>query len=153
MTVRIHTKNISDKATFHQEFEKAMSFPHWYGMNMDAWIDCMSSLGDPKAGLAKVQLEKNENLIIEVLNLDDRSHASHLVRPSPSDDQWQTGGGVLGNEELRTLRQRHVLEDVGGIDALLGRRLKDAGGDKALGCGVLQLGNGRLDAGLEILQC
>lgn len=52
--VEIETRHISDWETFHTVFAEIFGFPGFYGRNMDAWIDCMSSLDDPKAGLSVV---------------------------------------------------------------------------------------------------
>ena len=52
--VRINTALITDWDLFHEVFSKAFGFPDFYGRNMDAWIDCMSSLDDPDAGMTTV---------------------------------------------------------------------------------------------------
>ncbi len=43
-TVKIPTRRIVDWASFHDVFFEKMKFPHYYGRNMDAWIDCMGDL-------------------------------------------------------------------------------------------------------------
>ncbi|MDQ3798875.1 MAG: barstar family protein [Acidobacteriota bacterium] len=40
---RLETKRITDWASFHLVCEEAFGFPAYYGRNMNAWIDCMSS--------------------------------------------------------------------------------------------------------------
>lgn len=49
--VRIDTRRIQDWASFHAVFAETFGFPAFYGRNLDAWIDCMSSLDDPAAGM------------------------------------------------------------------------------------------------------
>jgi hypothetical protein len=51
MLVRIDATSIRDWNSFHAVFKQAMGFPDFYGANMDAWIDCMSYLDDPAAGM------------------------------------------------------------------------------------------------------
>ncbi len=64
-TVRIDGSLISDGESFHTAFKEALGFPDFYGMNMDAWIDCMSSLDCPGPGLSRLTIEKGGRLVIE----------------------------------------------------------------------------------------
>ena len=64
-TVRIDGGGITDRESFHRAFKEALGFPDFYGMNMDAWIDCMSSLDCPESGLSEVTIEDGERLLIE----------------------------------------------------------------------------------------
>lgn len=66
--VRIDTQNIKDKQGFHKEFKNVMGFPDFYGMNMDAWIDCMS---DINGGMTKPILNTNEPICIELTETED----------------------------------------------------------------------------------
>jgi len=45
-THRINGIELSDWNSFHEVFSKEFEFPDYYGNNMDAWIDCMSDLGE-----------------------------------------------------------------------------------------------------------
>lgn len=67
MEVRIDARRILDKGTFHSVFAEAFGFPNFYGRNMDAWIDCMTSLDDPDAALSTVQVSPGEvvSLVME----------------------------------------------------------------------------------------
>lgn len=64
----INADHIKDEKTFHSEFKKIMGFPDFYGMNMDAWIDCMS---DIEGGMLKPELNTEEPLCIELLHTED----------------------------------------------------------------------------------
>jgi RNAse (barnase) inhibitor barstar len=66
-TIVLDASKITDKASFHKEFKKVMGFPDFYGMNMDAWIDCMS---DIKGGMVSPELNTNEPLCIELLHTE-----------------------------------------------------------------------------------
>lgn len=59
---------ISDWESFHTVFEKVLGFPAYYGRNMDAWIDCMTYVDDPDAGMVGAPVERGELL---TLRLDD----------------------------------------------------------------------------------
>lgn len=64
-TVRLETESISDWQSFHETCREVFGFPDFYGMNMDAWIDCMSYL-DEDAGMTRFNLSEGEKLHIEV---------------------------------------------------------------------------------------
>jgi len=49
--ILIEGKRISDWNSFHDTFADTLGFPSFYGRNMDAWIDCMTCLDDPEAGM------------------------------------------------------------------------------------------------------
>lgn len=66
--VRLDTSKIPDWASFHQVCQEAFGFPDYYGKNMNAWIDCMSSLDEE--GMTKFLLEKDEILQIEIINTE-----------------------------------------------------------------------------------
>jgi hypothetical protein len=52
--VCVPTSRITDRGTFHDVFADLMGFPSFYGRNMDAWIDCMSSVDSPGDGMSTV---------------------------------------------------------------------------------------------------
>src|SRR6202035_4296049 len=41
--VRLQGKDLLTRSTFHDTFATKLHFPSYYGRNMDAWIDVMSS--------------------------------------------------------------------------------------------------------------
>lgn len=61
--ITLTTSKIVDAESFHSIFAYAMGFPNFYGRNMDAWIDCMSSLTD-KEPLARIRLGTSDTLLI-----------------------------------------------------------------------------------------
>jgi len=52
--VRIDGRRIVDDGTFHDVFDEAFGFPGYYGRNMSAWVDCMTYLDDPSAGMTRI---------------------------------------------------------------------------------------------------
>ncbi len=68
---RIDCANIRDWESFHDEFDRVFAFPEYYGRNMDAWIDCMTSIDDPDDGLTGIHSEKGHFLTIELANVDE----------------------------------------------------------------------------------
>lgn len=64
--VWVDAGRIVDWDSFHRAFREAMGFPEEYAKDMGAWIDCMSHLDDPKAGMTQVAIEPGGILIIEI---------------------------------------------------------------------------------------
>ncbi len=64
--VYINSAAIESLPTLHDEFNRAMGFPTFYGRNMDAWIDCMSAVDDPEAGMSDVTVAPGEILVLEI---------------------------------------------------------------------------------------
>lgn len=68
--VKINSDHIRDWDSFHREFNEVFGFPDFYGNNMDAWIDCMTCLDDPDAGLSKINVHSGEILVLELNNVE-----------------------------------------------------------------------------------
>ena len=66
--IAIDAAQIRDWPTFHTAFATALGFPEFYGRNMNAWIDCMTSLDDPGAGMSKLHAPQNGIVLLKVLN-------------------------------------------------------------------------------------
>jgi hypothetical protein len=75
--VRIDADRIVDWASFHEVFAEAFGFPSFYGKNMNAWIDCLSYLDDPGAGMTSIHAEKGCVLPVVV------EHASEFKTRCP----------------------------------------------------------------------
>jgi hypothetical protein len=79
-TVVVDGAAIADANSFHEAFAAAFGFPAIYGNNMDAWVDCMTSLDDPDAGMSKVHVGPGQVLTIAITN------AAHFKAKCP--DLW-----------------------------------------------------------------
>lgn len=64
-TAHLNTEAITDWRSFHETFREAFGFPDFYGMNMNAWIDCLSYIDDGD-GMSRFHLAEGEMLNIEV---------------------------------------------------------------------------------------
>lgn len=60
---------ITDWDSFFDTFAKAFGFPDFFGRNMDAWIDCMTSLDDPDGGLTAIHAPKDGCFVLELANV------------------------------------------------------------------------------------
>jgi hypothetical protein len=68
-TVCLNTHRIVDWQSFHEVCRETFGFPEWYGMNLDAWIDCMSSLDEE--GMTRFNLAEGERLDVEIMGTED----------------------------------------------------------------------------------
>ncbi|MEM6554016.1 MAG: barstar family protein [Planctomycetota bacterium] len=64
--VRVDARRISDWGTFHDVFSEAFGFPGFYGKNLDAWIDCLSCLDDPDAGMTSVHGSSIDPVVLQL---------------------------------------------------------------------------------------
>jgi hypothetical protein len=62
--VQIDGNRIINGDSFHSYFSEVFGFPKFYGRNMDAWNDCMTSLDVPDAGLSSVTVAKGDVLVL-----------------------------------------------------------------------------------------
>jgi predicted deacylase len=69
-TIRIDCSNIFDEDSFHRVFAATFGFPSFYGANMDAWIDCMTSLDEPDHGMTTVSVEKGGMVVLQLDAID-----------------------------------------------------------------------------------
>jgi RNAse (barnase) inhibitor barstar len=67
--VGLKTDAIYDWTSFHAECQRAFGFPAFYGRNMEAWVDCMSSLRSDD-GLLSIRLPAGELLELELTDTD-----------------------------------------------------------------------------------
>jgi len=69
--VKIDTRQIRDWPTFHDVFTAAMGFPPFYGRNMNAWIDCMTSLDTPADAMTSIHAPPGGVLVLQLEHIDD----------------------------------------------------------------------------------
>ena len=68
--VSIDCDKIRDWETFHDTFDEAFGFPSFYGRNMNAWIDCLTSLDAADDGMSKVTCESGSMVTIQLVNVN-----------------------------------------------------------------------------------
>jgi hypothetical protein len=62
--VKIDGSRITDWDSFHDIFSEALGFPVFYGRNLDAWVDCMTSLDSPEDGMSRVHVSTEDILVL-----------------------------------------------------------------------------------------
>jgi len=70
MVVSIDTSKIDDWDSFHTDFAETFGFFDGYGRNINAWIDCMSSLDYPDDGLSEVKCQVGEVVVLQLEHAD-----------------------------------------------------------------------------------
>ncbi len=69
--IQIDGSKITDWDSFHDQFSRTLGFPGFYGRNMDAWNDCMTSLDAPDDGLSSVHVAPGDVLVLCVSGVGD----------------------------------------------------------------------------------
>ncbi len=69
--IEIDTAQIRGWDSFHDVFAELLGFPDFYGRNMDAWIDCMTSLDEPDDGMTTVHPSSGEILVMSLSDATD----------------------------------------------------------------------------------
>ena len=68
--IRIDGSRLSGWDSFHSGFASAFGFPGFYGRNMDAWVDCMTSLDAPEHGMTSVHGTAADPVVLQLDNAD-----------------------------------------------------------------------------------
>ena len=69
--MKLDASRITDWDSFHDVFAEGFGFPAFYGRNMDAWIDCMTSLDDPSAELSRVHAPPGGVVVLQLEHVDN----------------------------------------------------------------------------------
>ena len=108
---RINCAKIKDWDSFHDEFDRVFAFPEFYGRNMNAWIDCLTSIDTPADGLTGIHCEKDGFLTIELDSVNelrgDRSKYFEAIADCAAFVNWRRieagGKPVLALSYYRTV--------------------------------------------------
>ena len=65
-SIKIPVDEIKDWDSFHKVFQSTLGFPDFYGKNMNAWVDCMTSLDEPEDGMTSIHVKKGEVLVLDL---------------------------------------------------------------------------------------
>ena len=71
MIIRIDARALVDGSALHKALAEAFGFLPTYGRNLDALIDCLSALDNPKAGMSRVQVFPGQVLLLVIDHVDD----------------------------------------------------------------------------------
>ena len=68
--VDLDCDRITNWNTFHNVFADVFGFPEFYGMNMNAWIDCMTSLDSPDDAMTSVHTPAGGVVVLTLKNFN-----------------------------------------------------------------------------------
>lgn len=80
MIIRIDARRLTDSAGLHAALTEALGFPTEYGKNLDALVDCLTHLDDPKARMSRVQLLPGQMALVVLDHTDARGKQATQVR-------------------------------------------------------------------------
>jgi Barstar (barnase inhibitor) len=66
VVVEIPVEEIHDWESFHTVFARVLGFPSFYGRNMNAWIDCMTSIDHPEQGMTSIHAAPGGVLVLQL---------------------------------------------------------------------------------------
>ncbi len=69
--LKVDTSKIYNWKSFHKYFSKLLGFFEGYGENMNAWIDCMTSIDEPPSGMSDLTINKGDVLVLHLHKVDD----------------------------------------------------------------------------------
>ncbi len=81
--VKLDGRRIAE--SFHEYFAEQFGFPDFYGHNMDAWIDCITYLDEPTAGMStKIFVQPGESIVfhidyVKALKTSNREEYDELI--------------------------------------------------------------------------
>ena len=73
MIIRIDARRLTDAAGLHAAMSEAFGFPASYGKNLDALVDCLTSLDNPKAALSRVQVFPGQVVLLVLDHIDGKN--------------------------------------------------------------------------------
>ena len=73
IVIPLETNRITDWESFHDLFVERFGFPKFYGRNMDAWVDCMSSLDKPEDGMTQIHVSSGNVVVLQLERVKDFS--------------------------------------------------------------------------------
>ncbi|HKB06293.1 MAG TPA: barstar family protein [Gemmataceae bacterium] len=80
MIVRIDARRLTDAAGLHAAMSEAFGFPATYGKNLDALIDCLTHLDDPKVGMSRVQVFPGQVALLVLEHADAKGKQAAQVK-------------------------------------------------------------------------
>lgn len=103
MVLRLDADRITDWNSFHEMFAELLGFPGFYGRNMAAWVDCLTSLDEPADGMTTVHVQPPEVLTLHI------DHAAAWSRRDPEMFRAMVDGAAFVNWRRLEMGQPPVI--------------------------------------------
>ena len=72
MIIRVDARRLTDSAGLHAALSEAFGFPDSYGKNLDALVDCLTHLDNPKTAMSRVQLFPGQVALLVLEHADGK---------------------------------------------------------------------------------
>jgi hypothetical protein len=69
--IKIDGQRIHDATSLHTVLAEAFGFPTTYGRNIDALVDCLTSLDNPKAGMSRIHVVPGQIVTLAIAEADE----------------------------------------------------------------------------------
>lgn len=80
MIIRLDARRLNDSAGLHAALNEAFGFTDEYGNNLDALVDCLTYLDDPKTRMSRVQLVPGQVALLVLEHNDAKGKQATVVR-------------------------------------------------------------------------
>lgn len=80
MLIRIDARKLTDPVGLHSALGEAFGFIEGYGKNLDALVDCLTSLDNPKAALSRVQVFPGHMILLALEHYDGNPKVANQVK-------------------------------------------------------------------------
>ncbi len=70
-SVLVDCSHIHDWESFHDIFVEQLGFPHFYGRNMNAWIDCLTSIDCKEDGMTALHAPPDGFFVLDLRGTRD----------------------------------------------------------------------------------
>lgn len=74
MEIELDFSEVNNLDTMHEVLKKAFGFPDFYGKNVNALIDCWTSLRYPEDGMTQIHIGADEMLTIKIVSFPFDKH-------------------------------------------------------------------------------
>ncbi|MCB9233275.1 MAG: barstar family protein [Bacteroidia bacterium] len=100
-TIELNIGQIKSVADFHETMKNTFGFPDFYGKNIHALIDCLSSLRFPEDAMSLLFLEEDEYLLMEI--------KGYLLANEQVKDQLVFAVGFVNHRQFLKGRQLSIV--------------------------------------------
>lgn len=80
MMIRIDARRLTDSDSLHAALTEAFGFPDEYGKNLDALVDCLTHLDNPRTAMSRVQVYPGQValLVLDHVSAKNKQQAAQV---------------------------------------------------------------------------
>lgn len=77
--LHLDAREFTDAKSMHRALADAFGFPASYGHNLDALVDCLTELDNPKAAMSRIHVGKGDVLTVAIDHVDEAGKGLFLT--------------------------------------------------------------------------